>query len=274
MIDKGPRPLAFLDPELARRFREQFERQPGCRFVGGGRLRGVRFDGVAEVVTELDGGETVRGEKLLCALGREANLHGLALENAGLHANARGLLEVDADLRTAVPHVYAVGDVIGPPSLAATAMEQGRRAMRHWLGLPVETGLDAVPIGIYTIPEIASVGFDAEQARARHGGALLGRAPFAELARGQIAGQTDGVLQLVADAQGRRLLGAQIVGDGATELIHVAQMALLGGLPIDAFVDHVFNFPTLAEGYRVAALDVVRQRPVAGAVPVTANPRR
>ncbi len=268
IVDKGPRPLAFLDPELAGAFQRHFERNRGCRFLGGRKLRSVRFDGVAEVVTELEGGEVLRAEKVLCALGREANLRGLCIENAGLRANARGLLDVDAHLRTAVPHVYAVGDVIGPPSLAATAMEQGRRAVRHWLGLPVDAALDVIPTGIYTIPEIASVGLDAAHAAARHGTALVGRAHFAELARGQIAGVADGILLLVADPAGQEVLGAQIAGEGATELIHLAQLAMLGGLRVDALVDHVFNFPTLAEAYRVAALDVVRQRVPAAAASV------
>jgi NAD(P) transhydrogenase len=151
--------------------------------------------------------------------------------------------------------VYAAGDVVGPPALAATAMEQGRRAACHALGIPV-LAAGSTPIGVYTIPEIASIGLSAADAATLPRGALVGRAHFAELARGRIAGAEDGMLKLVADPDGR-ILGAQIVGEGAADLVHVAQMAIIGGLRVDVFVDHPMNFPTLAEAYRVAALDIL-----------------
>jgi NAD(P) transhydrogenase len=163
--------------------------------------------------------------------------------------------------RTVVPHIYAVGDIIGPPALASCAMEQGRRAIRHALGLEVGHPPELIPMGLFTIPEMASVGLNEVEARQRYSGVLVGRARFDELARGQIAGITDGLLKLVADPQGRRLLGVQIIGEGATELIHVGQMGLLAHCDVDTFVDHIFNFPTLAEGYRVAALHIAKQRP-------------
>jgi NAD(P) transhydrogenase len=203
----------------------------------------------------------VTSDKMLVALGRAANVDELNLPAAGLAANARGLLEVDEHCRTANPHIYAVGDVVGPPSLAATAMEQGRRAARHALGLGEDPGINTIPIGIYTIPEMASVGLSEDEAKKRGGAALVGRARFDEVARGQISGITDGLLKLVADGSGKRLLGVHIVGEGATELVHVGQMALLGQMDVDAFVENIFNFPTLAEAYRVAALDLVAKRP-------------
>jgi NAD(P) transhydrogenase len=129
------------------------------------------------------------------------------------------------------------------------------------LALPAPSAPEMIPIGIYTIPEMASVGLSEMEAIAAQGGVIVGRARFEELARGQIAAIEDGLLKLVSDAAGRRVLGVQIVGEGATELVHVGQMALCGGLDVDCFVDNIFNFPTLAEAYRVAALDVVRQRP-------------
>ena len=260
MIDQGARPLGFFDPELTSRFVRYLESCNG-RFQGDSRVVRVAWDGLSEVATELATGETVRAEKLLCALGRVANLEGLNIEAAGLTKTDRGLIAVDAHCQTAVPHVYAVGDVIGPPSLASTSMEQGRRAARHALGLALPTAPEMIPLGIYTIPEMASVGLSEKEALAAHGSALVGRARFEELARGQIAAIEDGFLKLVADAAGRRVLGVQIVGEGATELVHVGQMALAAGLDVDTFVDNIFNFPTLAEAYRVAALDVVRQRP-------------
>ncbi|HMI86412.1 MAG TPA: Si-specific NAD(P)(+) transhydrogenase [Polyangiaceae bacterium] len=263
MIDQGARPLGFFDPELTSRFVRYLESCQG-RFLGESRVARVEWDGVSQVVTELATGETIRTEKLLCALGRVANLEGLDIEAAGLAKTARGLIEVDAHCQTIVPHVYAAGDVIGPPSLASTSMEQGRRAARHALGLAVDAAREMIPLGIYTIPEMASVGLSEKEAISAHGAALVGRARFEELARGQIAAIEDGLLKLVADAAGRRVLGVQIVGEGATELVHVGQMALCAGLDVDTFVDNIFNFPTLAEAYRVAALDVVRQRPAVG----------
>jgi len=221
----------------------------------------VAWDGLATVVTTLENGVMLRSEKLLCTLGRVANVDGLNIQAAGLKCTPSGLLEVDAYCRTAVSHIYAVGDVIGPPALASCSMEQGRRAIRHALGLEVGHSPELIPMGIYTIPEMASVGLNEHEARQRYGGALVGRAPFDELARGQIAGITDGLLKLVADPQGQRLLGVQIIGEGATELIHVGQMGLLTHCDVDTFVEHIFNFPTLAEGYRVAALHIAQQRP-------------
>jgi NAD(P) transhydrogenase len=263
VIDQGARPLGFFDPELTSRFVHYLE-SCGGRFIGETRVTSVEWDGLTDVVTELASGEMICTEKLLCALGRVANLDGLDIEAAGLTKTARGLIEVDAHCQTKVPHLYAVGDVIGPPSLASTSMEQGRRAARHALGLPTPAAAEVIPLGIYTIPEMASVGLSEKEAREAEGGALVGRARFEELARGQIAAIEDGFLKLVADATGRRVLGVQIVGEGATELVHVGQMALCGGLEVDSFVDNIFNFPTLAEAYRVAALDIVRQRPAHG----------
>jgi len=261
VIDRHERPLGFLDAELTQRFVRSFEARGG-RFLGQQRVMNVAWDGLSTVVTTLATGATIRSEKLLCAMGRAANVERLQIAAAGLACTPSGLLEVDEYCRTAVPHIYAVGDIIGPPALASCAMEQGRRAMRHALGLDVGHSPELIPMGIYTIPEMASVGLNEAEARQRYGGVLVGRARFDELARGQIAGITDGLLKLVADAQGQRLLGVQIIGEGATELIHVGQMGLLAHCDVDTFVEHIFNFPTLAEGYRVAALHIAQQRPL------------
>lgn len=262
MIDKAERPLGFVDAEIVGRFLDAF-RASGGRFVRNGRVESVAFDGVSTVVTTLASGEEIRTEKLLCALGRVANTEGLGLEAAGLRVDARGLVPVDARYRTATSHIFAVGDVIGPPSLAATAMEQGRLAARHALGLGVsDLGTGRSPVGIYAIPEIASLGMTENEAQAQ-GGAIVGRSDFRELARGQIGAIENGLLKLVADASGTQLLGVQVIGEGASELVHIGQMAMLGHLPIDTFVECTFNFPTLAEAYRVAALDIVGRRAAA-----------
>jgi len=259
MVDRGERPLGFLDPEIADVFLAAFRRM-GSRYLGGRRHVSVEWDGVDTVVTKLDDGSEVQSEKLLCCLGRVANLQGLNLEATGLRATERGLIAVDENCRTAVPNIYAAGDVIGPPSLASSSAEQGRRAVCSMFGVTLGHGSDVIPAGIYTIPELSQVGSTEEQAKQRYGGCLVGRAEFGELARGQIAAMEEGLLKLVADPGGRKLLGVQIAGEGAAELIHLGQEALIHGDEIDSFVDNIFNFPTLAEAYRVAALDVVLQR--------------
>jgi NAD(P) transhydrogenase len=187
-----------------------------------------------------------------------ANLEHLHVEVAGLAANARGVLDVDEHGRTKVPHIYAAGDVAGPPALASSAFAQGRRAVCHALGLPEGASAALIPTGIYTVPEMASVGLTEAQAREKHGEVRVGRASFAEVARGHISAGTDGMLKLIADGEGR-LLGAHVLGEGATEMVHLAQMAMVAGLGVEAFVDNVFNFPTLAEAYRVAGERVVAE---------------
>lgn len=259
MVDKGERPVSFLDPEITARFVEAFGKAGG-RFVGGTQTHGVRWNGIDSVVTSLKNGEVLRTDKALVALGRVANVEGLRLEAAGLSLTDRGLIAVDEHCRTVVPHIYAAGDVIGPPSLASTSAEQGRRAVCHALGIAVGMPPELTPVGVYTIPEMAAVGLTEVQARERHGDAIVGRARFEEVARGQISAIEDGLLKIVADGAGRHLLGVHIVGEGASDLVHLGQMALATGAEVDAFVDSIFNFPTLAEAYRVAALDVVKQR--------------
>jgi len=259
MVDRGERPLGFLDPELADVFVTSFE-QMGSRFLGGRRHTRVEWDDVDQVVTTLDDGSTIRSEKLLGCLGRVANLQGLNLAAAGLAPSERGLIAVDEDCRTAVPSIFAAGDVIGPPSLASSSAEQGRRAVSAMFGVTLGHGSDVIPVGIYTIPEMSQVGLTEQQANERYGASLVGRAEFSELARGKIAALDEGRLKLVADPGGRKLLGVQIVGEGAAELIHVGQEALIHGAEVDNFVDNIFNFPTLAEAYRVAGLAIVRQR--------------
>jgi len=259
IIDQGERALAFLDPELTDGFLTDFARRGG-RYLSRRKIEGIDVDGISKVTVTLAGGEIIESEKVLCALGRIAHVVGLNLEAAGLSVTPRGQIAVDGEFRTSVPHIYAAGDVIGPPALAATSMEQGRRAARHALGLSVDELSPAVPVGIYTIPEMASVGLTEAQAIEQFGTVEVGRARFRELARGQICGDVSGLIKLVASFGDRRVLGAHIVGEGATELIHVAQMAMLGGLDIEAFIDGIFNFPTMAEGYRVAALDIASRR--------------
>ncbi len=259
MIDQRTKPLAFLDDEISQRFRDSFE-AAGGKFRGSVKHRTVAVDVLGGVAIELTDGDTVKAEKLLVALGRSAQVQGLELAAAGLAINPRGHLSVDAYGRTCVPHIYAAGDVIGPPALAASSAEQGRRAAQHALGALNESANAPAPMGIYTIPELASVGLTEAEAKNVCPGVVVGISHFDQLARGAINGDSQGMLKLLADPATGRLLGAHIIGDGATELIHLAQLAMAGSMPVSTFVESVFNFPTLAEAYRIAALEVEERR--------------
>ncbi len=258
--DQLNQPLAFLDPELTRFYVDELRNNAGEYIPNAEALR-TAWDGVSQVRTEFADGRVILADKVLVALGRLANVEGLGLDTIGVTLTNRGHIQVDENLRTSVPGIYAAGDVIGPPALASVAMEQGRRAACHALGLLVPSDpVSRLPSGVYTIPEIATVGLDEHGARRHFGGALVGRARFEEIARGQINGCQRGILKMVADPAGRRVVGVQIAGDGATELVHIGQLGLAAELDVDAYVDNVFNFPTMAEAYRIAALDIVKQR--------------
>jgi len=258
VIDRADRPLRFMEPELCERFVTTLERFGG-RFIGGASVEALAWDDVSRVRSQLDNGEILETEKVLFALGRVANVERLNLGATGIQTTPRGLIEVDEHYRTAVAHIYAVGDVIGPPALASTSMEQGRQAVCHALGLPMGHLARTIPVGIYTIPEMASVGMTEAGVREQCGAAVTGFADFEEIARGQISGVQDGLLKLVVDPAERRIHGVHIVGEGAAELIHIGQLAVLKNMLVDELVENIFNFPTLAETYRVAALDVCRQ---------------
>ena len=260
MVDSAPRPLMFLDEEITCKFVASFRRFGG-RYLGEEQVRSVRWDGVSQVKTELESGEVIDSDKMLVALGRSANVEGLGLDDLNIEQDGRGQIVVDEEYRTNVRNIYAVGDVIGPPALASCSMEQGRRAICHALNIEVGHAFEVVPMGVYAVPELASVGLSEKQAREKYGEIIVGRADFEEIARGQIAGIQDGLLKIVGDAEGRRLLGVQIVGDGATNLIHLGEMALLNGNEVGIFLDNVMNFPTLAEAYRVAALNLINKVP-------------
>jgi len=260
MIDRYPTPLGFLDGDMVDTFVEAFKAMGGT-WLGNQNVEKVYWDGVSDVVTECADGTVVKSQKLLCAAGRLANVTGLELDNAGLSLNERGLISVDENLRTSVDNIYAAGDVIGPPSLASASMEQGRRAACNALGLKLGNMSQLIPSGIYSIPELSSVGLTEAQAKEKYGTVLVGRAKFEEVARGQISGNTEGMLKIVADANGKKILGVMLVGEGSTEVVHIGHMAMLAEQDVDIFVESTFNFPTLAEAYRIAALEILAQRP-------------
>lgn len=258
LVDRAPYPLQFMDKELVDQFVRGLEHH-GSHYIGESQLAEVRWDGVMHVVTTLKNGTIIKSDKMLVALGRQANVEDLGLGAAGISLSDKGLIPVNQYCQTNIDHIYAVGDMVSGPALASKAMEQGRRAVRHALNLPIGDAASTIPLGIYTIPEMASIGLDEMGAHERYRDPLIGRAKFEEIARAQISGGSQGLLKMIADPAGERLLGVQVVGDSATELIHIGQLALQSGATIESFIDNVFNFPTYAEAYRIAALDIVGQ---------------
>jgi NAD(P) transhydrogenase len=258
MVDRFASPLDFLDDEMAARFVLAFE-QAGGQFIGNCDIESAAYNGVTGVDVQLKGGRCLQAEKMLVAQGRVSNLKGLNVAATGVSVSGTGLVNVDSDYRTTDSRIYAVGDVIGPPSLASAAMEQGRWAASHALNLPCAEAHVCIPMGIYAIPEVSCVGLTEREAIKQHGTPIVGYAEFKEVARGLISDAEQGVLKMIADPLGNKLLGVHIIGEGATELIHLGQMALINDMGIETFIDQIFNFPTLAEAYRVAALHIRSQ---------------
>jgi NAD(P) transhydrogenase len=264
LVESRPRLLEFVDDEIAENLQFRL-REMGIRLRLGESVDHieVRPDGLVDA--HLVSRKCITGDTLLYTIGRQGATEGLNLAAAGLGADARGRLKVNEYYQTDVPHVYAAGDVIGFPALAATSMEQGRLAACHMFHqTPSIDGVSPLfPFGIYTIPEISMVGA-TEQALTQQGVPYeVGLARYREIARGQLIADPHGMLKLLFHPDSRRLLGVHAIGTGATELIHIGQTVMAAGLPIDYFVESVFNYPTLAECYKVAALDGINHvRPV------------
>lgn len=259
LLDKASRPLGFVEAELVEFFLRQL-RANGGEFFGNCVITSVKWDGVSCVRATLADGRTFDVDKAFVALGRVANLDSLGLDKAGLHASERGLLTVNEFCQTTVPHIYAVGDAIGPPALASASMDQGRRAAIHALsGAKSHTNL-TLPTGIYTIPEIASVGMTEQEATKKFCAPRIARVDFNQIARAHITANPVGMLKMITCPDGKQILGIQVAGDGATELVHIGQMAMIANLPIDTFIQTTFNFPTMAEAYRLAALEIIHSR--------------
>ena len=254
VIDPRPTLLDFVDREIVTMLISALRRE-GVTFRLGEKVVSVARDDEDRVAARLESGKQLQGDVLLYAVGRQGNADRLNLEAAGLTADARGRISVNDQFQTAVPHIYAAGDVIGFPALAATSMEQGRLAARHMFGVPTQSAPELLPYGIYTIPEISMVGQTEEQLTAARVPYEVGVASYEEVARGQIVGDATGLLKLLFDPESRRLLGVHIIGENAAELIHIGQAVLAFGGTVDYFRDAVFNYPTLAEAYKVAALN-------------------
>jgi NAD(P) transhydrogenase len=167
---------------------------------------------------------------------------------------------VSEHFETNIPGVFAAGDAIGPPALACAAADQGRRAALVALGLPPPPLTSLVPSGVYTIPEIACVGLSQNEAAAKKMDIIVGRADFSEVARAHIAGEPRGFLALLCERSSGRVVGVQVLGEGATDLVHLGQAAIANGATADFFIEQIFNFPTMTEAYRIAAFDILKQR--------------
>jgi NAD(P) transhydrogenase len=255
LLDQRPTLLDFVDREIMESLCFQL-RQLGTVLRVGEKVVLVGFDAERDkVFATLESGKKIRGQALLYTIGRHANSDKMKIEAAGLAADERGKLAVNENFQTAVPHIYAAGDVIGFPALASTSMEQGRLASCHMFGKPNRLPSNLIPYGIYTIPEISMVGATEEELTRSKTPYESGLARYSELAKGQMLGDDQGLLKILFDPETLKLLGVHIIGERAAEIVHIGQAVLTMGATIEYFRDTVFNYPTLAEAYKVAALD-------------------
>ncbi len=254
LIEKRPRLLEFADSEMVEALSYRL-RDSRVTLRLNEEVESVEATPDGGVVANLQSKKKISGDALLYAVGRQGNVDELNLSAACIEADARGRIPVDADYRTKQPHIYAVGDVIGFPSLASVSMEQGRIAAAKAFGLPVHSNPASYPYGIYTIPEISFIGKTEEQLTQEDVPYEVGIAYYREIARGQIMGDTTGRLKLIFHRETKELLGVHIIGDGAAELLHIGQAVFILKGTVEYFVDTVFNYPTLAECYKAAAFN-------------------
>jgi NAD(P) transhydrogenase len=254
LVDGRDRLLPFLDAEISERLRTRLAAL-GMQFWFN--ERPVKISTTASGIdVEMKSRKVLPTEAVLFAAGRRAAVDTLSLESAGLAVNERGYLSVDENYRTVVQHIYAAGDVIGFPALASTSMEQGRVAVCHAFGFEYKKRVASMlPMGIYTIPEISAVGETEESCREKGIDYCVGRALYANNARGHIIGDTAGMIKLIFARADKKLLGVSIIGESATELIHIGMLVLDNHRTIDEFIEQVFNYPTLSESYKYAAYD-------------------
>jgi len=256
--------LGFVDREIIEAFQTAIRRL-GVTLRLGEKVQKIEevtgTGGVEVVQATLESGKQLRAETLIFAVGRQGTCKDLCLEKVGIAYDDRERLKVNEHYQTSVPHIYAVGDVIGFPALAATAMEQGRLAACHAFGEPAHSMSGLFPYGIYSIPEISMVG-ETERTLTEAGVPYeSGVARYEELARGKMLGDRDGLLKLLVHQKDRKLLGVHCIGTSATELVHIGQMVMAYNGSVDDLVDNVFNYPTLAEAYKVAAHNAVNKLP-------------
>jgi NAD(P) transhydrogenase len=255
LLDQRPVLLDFVDREIIESLCFQL-RQLGTVFRLGEKVVSVGFDNErAQVFAKLESGKIVRGQALLYSIGRQANSDKINIEAVGIQPDGRGKLVVNDHYQTTVPHIYAAGDVIGFPALASTSMEQGRLASCHMFGKPSKIVSSLIPYGIYAIPEISVVGATEEELTQKKAPYEIGLAHYAEIVKGQMLGDEQGLVKIIFDPDSLKLLGVHIIGDRAAEIIHIGQAVLAMGGTVEYFRDTIFNYPTLAEAYKIAALD-------------------
>jgi NAD(P) transhydrogenase len=254
LLDSRERLLPFVDGEIVERLEAQL-RALGVRFVFNTRVDAIDLL-PDHVRLTLGSGEALECEIVLYAAGRQSNVKGLGLEAVGVRLGQRGLIQVNDKYQTEVPNIFAAGDVIGFPALASTSMEQARVAMVHAFGLLYKERISPVlPYAVYTIPEMSTVGLTEDECRKTGVPYLTGRAYYENNPRGQIIGDLTGMVKLVFSPVDKRLLGVHLIGELASELIHLGAQVLARGGTIDAFIDEVYNFPTLSDAYKYAAYD-------------------
>ncbi len=257
LIDKRTQLLPFIDAEITQALAYHMHQNRVTLRLGEG-VSGVEIfsdERGQHVRIKLDSGKQVVTDSALYSIGRTGATEKLNLDAAGVKSDSRGRVQVNENYQTSIPHIYAVGDVIGFPSLASTSMEQGRLAASHSFGIQAKSMPGLFPYGIYTIPEISTVGKTEAELTEAGVPYEVGKARYNEIARGQIIGDTGGLLKLLFHYDTRELLGVHIIGEGASELIHIGQAVLALGGTVDYFVNTVFNYPTLAECYKTAAFD-------------------
>ena len=257
VVDQRPSMLDFCDDEIVESLRFHL-RDLAVSFRFGEQVEKVESS-PRGTITTLASGKRIPAETVMYSAGRQGATSELALDNAGIVADKRGRIEVDGCYRTSAEHIYAVGDVVGFPALAATAMEQGRLAALHAAGEDIHSLTALQPIGIYTIPEISYVGATEAELTAQAIPYEVGLSRYRELARGQIVGDPYGMLKLLVHAVDRSILGVHVFGTGATDLVHIGQAVMGCGGSVDYLVNTVFNYPTLSEAYKVAALDATNK---------------
>jgi NAD(P) transhydrogenase len=257
VVDARETMLDFCDPEITEALRYHL-REQNVVFRFGERVERVEARGNGTLTT-LASGKLLPAEVVFYSAGRVGAVNELELANAGLGADDRGRIAVDDHYRTVVPHIYAVGDVVGFPSLASASAEQGRLAACHIFEVPAVAGEAPLPIGIYSIPEISFVGKTEPELTEAATPYEVGISHYRELARGQILGENHGLVKLLVSPEDRRLLGVHAFGAGATEVVHIGQAVMGLGGTIDYLVESVFNYPTFAEAYKVAALDALNK---------------
>jgi NAD(P) transhydrogenase len=257
LLEGRTRLLPFLDLEMGERLRSALATL-GVDIRLGEQIKSVERVAGRGIVCTLAGGGELACEKLLCASGRSGRTAELNLEAIGVVTDKRGYVSVDGDYRTAVPNVYAAGDVIGFPALASTSMEQARVAVCHAFGFTYKRVVShLIPYGVYTIPEVSCVGLSEEEAREKKIDYVVGRAFYRDNARGKIVGDKDGAIKLLFERGSRKLIGCHCIGDRASELVHIGQSVITLGGTVETFIEMVFNYPTLSEAFKYAAYDAL-----------------